>query len=252
MASTRDEMLRIQETEVENPGDIEESLMCAHLDYFTSENDEEYKVHCCECTPTFSANGRLRSLQKFSRREFVSHYELEHYGSSVLSGVANELGTGARIYENLIIYIMSKFADLRSNPEKLRNTLDRPLSYNENATRLFGITRTESDSPPQWGDGPRSKMLRSGDFERLRNEISGTQMSHKKSKTTSAELGTEATHVTRRVTKAKKSIERGTSSGSKTTTESLDDINQVLMTNLDVEDLNAQISMEDEATLLGI
>jgi hypothetical protein len=77
-------------------------------------------------------------------------------------------------------------------------------------------------------------------------------MSHKKSKTTSAELGTEATHVTRRVTKAKKSIERGTSSGSKTTTESLDDINQVLMTNLDVEDLNAQISMEDEATLLGI
>jgi hypothetical protein len=39
MASTRDEMLRIQETEVENPGEIEESLMCAHLDYFTSEND---------------------------------------------------------------------------------------------------------------------------------------------------------------------------------------------------------------------
>jgi hypothetical protein len=252
MASTRDEMLRIQETEIENPGDIEESVMCAHLDYFTSENDEEYQVHCCECTPTFSANGKLRSLQKFSRREFIIHYEQEHYGSSVLCGVANEIGTGARIYENLVIYIMSKFADLRANPEKLKNTLDRPLSYNENATRMFGMTRTESDSPPQWGDGPRSKMLRSGDFDRLRNEISGTQMSHKKSKTISVESETEATHVTRRVTKAKKSMERGTSSGPKTTTESFDDINQVLMTNLDVENLGAQINIEDEATLHGI
>jgi hypothetical protein len=47
-------------------------------------------------------------------------------------------------------------------------------------------------------------------------------------------------------------MERGTSSGPKTTTESFDDINQVLMTNLDVENLGAQINIEDEATLHGI
>ena len=148
-------------------------IAVAHLDFITAPEEEQHYVHCAECIPQFSSNGQLRQLAKFKRSEFLSHYESDHYGSSVLSGVQNEIATGSRILENYILYLMCKLTDLRLKPTKLKQMQEREIKYNTATTKTFGLFKPELNETPTWGQGPRADMLRGGDLDRVRSELTG-------------------------------------------------------------------------------
>jgi hypothetical protein len=256
LASTRDDTLRIKEFKAEKPSEIEEGIICANIDYLLDDKEDGQMIHCCECVPTFSANGSVRQLQRFNRHQFVAHYEAEHYGSSVLMGVANEIGTGSRIYENFTLYIMSKFCEIRKNPEKLKSTQEKLVTYNEVATKLFGIAKNETEETPTWGSGPKSRLLRSGNYENLKTESSHSAVISKKataavSKNSSAESESSETKRvsstrSRRSTKTKKTGEKNPFVVPTGAYETEDSVRLALMSDTEIEDLSSRINSDIE------
>jgi hypothetical protein len=255
LASTRDETLRIKECKVEKPGDIEDAIICSNIDYLLDDKEESHTIHCCECVPTFSANGSVRQLQRFNRQSFVAHYEAEHYGSSVLMGVANEIGTGSRIYENYVLYIMSKLCEIKKNPERLKSTQEKMVSYNETATKLFKIAKSETEETPTWGSGPKSELLRSGNYDSLKTESSKSAVISKKptaaaSKNSSAESESSETKRvsstrSRRSTKMKRNAEKPFVVPTEAY-ETEDSIRFALMSDAEIEGLSSRISSDIE------
>ena len=278
MASTRDEKLRLKTVQVDNPGEIEESLICTHLDFLTAPQNEEHFIHCAECPPIFSASGSVVRIQKFTRAAFVQHFESEHYGSAVLMGVANELGSGSRIYENYVLYLLSKMTEMRLHPESLKKVQEKEIAYDYSASKVFGMKEYETDSPPTWGSGPRAELLRGGNLDSLKTKMSGltdtelgipssskntTKKSDKKmnvstSESDNAEAKRVSSSKNRRSSERGKSAKKNFDSLPTESFETIENIRMALMSDQEVDSFGSQLNSEVEAenesvsALLGI
>jgi hypothetical protein len=76
------------------------------------------EIACPLCLPHFTGRKKIGTITKYSRHEYVLHYQAEHVSAICAVSAYNEYSTHQRIYEAFVLYIVALGELIRSKDEE--------------------------------------------------------------------------------------------------------------------------------------
>ena len=79
---------------------------------------KESKINCALCLPHFVGRKKIGTITKYSRADYVQHFQSEHLSAVCAMSAHNEYCTQQRVYESFILYIVAIGEMIRTNDEE--------------------------------------------------------------------------------------------------------------------------------------